>query len=475
MPLTSVAQGASEMSDLDKQRLGLVNCKLENVTPAIAPNGATTARVTLGDEVVTLRLDPVSNRTAGFAVWIRDASGLRRHDATPSPRTVRGVVDGWERSSVVGSVGPSGELDLQIRTAEQGGWFVQSARDLVPGADASLHAIYRDSDAVAADGACGNPELPPGANRPTLLDLIPPPAEIERFQLDLPEPGIEWDAPRAAGGGTFVCEVSFDTDFEYFVANGSSVSATIDDIERVLVGVDAIYRNDVGISYVLSRIVVTIAEPDPYTTTNSDDLLDELRDEWEDNFPQLEWDLVHLMTGKDLDGTTIGLAWVGQVCDRSGLFDPSGGYGLSQGRFSTVMASRVALVAHELGHNWDAGHCNSDPACTIMCAGIGGCTGILNTFEQGSRDVIMDHRASVGCLDLSSSVIFVDDSNNTNSENGSAAQPYNSFREGVWAVDAGGRVIFFGGNYSAGRTTDILDRPMTLEAQPGSGTVVIDE
>ena len=59
-------------------------------------------------------------------------------------------------------------------------------------------------------------------------------------------------------------------------------------------------------------------------------------------------DLKHLFTGKDLDGTTIGIAYVGSVC-----YQPKFAYSLTQ---VTKGGGAPYYFAHEIGHNLGARH-----------------------------------------------------------------------------------------------------------------------
>lgn len=83
--------------------------------------------------------------------------------------------------------------------------------------------------------------------------------------------------------------------------------------------------------------------------------------------------LAHLFTGRDLDGSTIGIAYLSSLC--SARF----GTGISQ---TTGTGTAGALiVAHELGHNFGAPHDNqAGSACATSPNGF-----IMNPSANGSR------------------------------------------------------------------------------------------
>lgn len=430
----------------------------------------------INGQAALLFLEPFSLRSPNFEVLATHPNGsMQKLAVVPPSHTVRGTVVGWDATIVVGSL-TNGEFSGRIKTADHGSWVIQPLSSIGPGAPAGAHVCYSLADVLATGHICGVIDGPAADGTPSTPGPTPTPDWNHT-------PGPS-DPPTVLGFGN-VTEIAFDADFEFFQQNGSSIANTIDDIERVMVDVDEIYRSQTAISYIVNRILIRTSEPDPYTTADSNALLDQFRSEWENNQPG-ERDVAHLMTGKDIDGPSggvIGRAFIAEICNRDGIIN-DGGYGFSQSRFSSNMASRVALTAHELGHNWDASHCaeisngncpSSFPStCGIMCACLGGCNGSLTEFGAPSINQIIGHRNSRGCLGTNESVTYVDDSF-VGSETGSITSPYNTLREGAWASEPGGRVIFFGGTYDADRTLRILNRPLRLEAQPGSGVVRIGQ
>jgi hypothetical protein len=105
-------------------------------------------------------------------------------------------------------------------------------------------------------------------------------------------------------------EIAFDADFEFYQFNGSSVNNTVSDIEAVMNSVETIYMAQASISYIVTQIVVRSSPADPYTTSVPGSLLDQFRAYWNDQHYYVIRDVAHLMTGRDMEGTVIGIAWL---------------------------------------------------------------------------------------------------------------------------------------------------------------------
>ncbi len=193
-----------------------------------------------------------------------------------------------------------------------------------------------------------------------------------------------------------LCTVAVDTDVEYYTACGGTVEATMADIELIIAGTSAIYERDAWVALELGDVILRTEEPTPYVTTNPYALLDAFSDEWRNNMGHIERDVVHYFTGKNLDGSTLGIAW-----DAEGVCSSYQGYSLVQSRFAVNLADRLALTAHELGHNFDLNHCDyGDYWCRIMCSTHGGCSGGQGSFGTMSTNRLLDEVADMECLDM---------------------------------------------------------------------------
>lgn len=325
--------------------------------------GAFTFEVFLAGQRERVLVRPWNQRAADFAIVEPGPQGLA-YLPTPAPTTVRGVVFGQPESRVVGALTADGFEGLISIDAGEPLTAITPLRRFVPGADRARHVIHTAADHLPGPWSCG--------------------------VVDLGEPSDP--APASPDGTTLrVCEIAFDLDWPYLQRFGGNAASALSAAELVLAGVTLIYERDVDITYDLTRVVYrTSAAADPYTTTDAGVLLDQFRANWTANLSSIRRDVAHLFTGRSLNGTTIGIAFLSAICQ-------SNAYGLSE-RYSTNLTRLVGLTAHELGHNWGASHCDTSADCRIMCASAGGCTRDETRFSPVTIGRITTFRNSRTCL-----------------------------------------------------------------------------
>lgn len=181
-------------------------------------------------------------------------------------------------------------------------------------------------------------------------------------------------------------------DFEFTDNKGGSAAADAAITAR-LNNVDGIFSEQVGVQIKVELIDTFDTAADPFTTADPSDLLDELSIFRSTSTAHLAHGLTHLYTGRDLTGTTVGIAWSGALC--SDYF----GAGLSEGRGGATFDSLIA--AHEIGHNFGAPHdgqsgsaCESETGAFLMTPSING----SDQFSSCSIAQMQDDIARAACI-----------------------------------------------------------------------------
>jgi hypothetical protein len=286
------------------------------------------------------------------------------------------IPDSWLRlTSVDGSVYGAISDGTEVYAIAPARAISRLLRERVPGGpDATL--IYRaaDVDSGLGPGFCTAtvPEDPvSGAAQYTALAQ----------ELSAPATAAALVASRELAIG-LVADVQFG---ERFVdAQGVMLSR--------LNTVDGIFSAEVGVGIVATELSV-LDDNGALRSSDATSLLRQLATV-RSSTPELRSrGLTHLMTGRDLDGTTAGIAYVDALCSNG--FAAS----LSEQGFDPWIGALVA--AHELGHNFGALHdgetdspCASTPRTFLMAPSING----SGSFSQCSLSTIAPVVDRASCL-----------------------------------------------------------------------------
>jgi hypothetical protein len=349
----------------------------------VAGSATVTILVDMGREaaprVATFDMEPYALRSPDFRVMVSGAEGELHEVAAPAPATFHGrdratgdevwasVIDGKVRGVVFPAAG--GEAIAYIQP-------VSDAPVAVGAGEAVMHVVYGPSDVIATEHECGLDHCP--------SCMLPGSAGQAGF------------GPR--GPGCKYVETIAEADYPFYQANGNSAAATVQDIETVMLGVNALYAGTGGftspVRFALKQVTVWATNAgDPYNAlplieANSSTMLNTQSSRWAAIASPVH-DIVHLFTGRDLNGATVGLAWVGGMCSNSN------GYSLAQSRFTTVLAARYTDSAHELGHNFGMQH--DAGSGFIMSASVNPATP-PTAFSAASITAYNTNIASYACL-----------------------------------------------------------------------------
>ncbi len=157
--------------------------------------------------------------------------------------------------------------------------------------------------------------------------------------------------------------------------------------------VDGIYEDQVGVEIRVADIRL-LQNNGNLTSSSPQQLLNQLS-AFSNSSEIDNPGLVHLLTGRNLNGSTIGIAFLSSLCsERFGV-------GLSEIRNGGI-ALQTVLIAHELGHNFGAPHdnqggsaCASTPSGFIMNPVI---NSSFDTFSSCSINRMQPEIANAGCL-----------------------------------------------------------------------------
>ncbi len=154
-------------------------------------------------------------------------------------------------------------------------------------------------------------------------------------------------------------DVTLVTDTAYAASNGGDAMMQL--LTQINV-VDGIFAGQVNLQLNLFEIV-ELTSDGPLTATSAQALLDQFRAYSFNNLSNQG--VSHLLTGRDLDGDLVGMAFVASVCD------PSSAVALSQAGGRGVLGALT--IAHEIAHNLGAPHdnepgsaCATTPATYLM-------------------------------------------------------------------------------------------------------------
>jgi len=261
-----------------------------------------------------LDLTPHSVRSPRYQLLVQGDDGALVPMLPSFPRTYRGTVAEVPGSRVAGSLLDTG-LTVLVDLSALGLFWVEPLSHHIADAAADEYLVYPDG-ATICEGGC------PTATPIDDPAMFPFPLYVPPSQAQAPGPEVAFgDGASNCGGANGLCiaELAVDCDREYFLDYGS-VPAVEARVELVISTVNIQYETEVDVTHEISALIVRTVEPDPYSSTDPFTLLSQFRTEWITNQAGMPRDVAHLFTGKNLNGSVIGIAWtIGGICTDNGF------------------------------------------------------------------------------------------------------------------------------------------------------------
>ena len=268
--------------------------------------------------------------------------------------TLEGIPGSWLRLTRVGRQWSGVIWDGQEAYIIDPLSVIAPALKTVPAQPSSEHAIYRLSDTRdLGNRTCGLGESGGVPAHPmTSFGAL-----LEELQDRV---GV------TAQGATRNIDMTVVTDQQFNNANSNPDAAVI---ARMNV-VDGIFSEQLGVQISLVN-VLPLQNNGGLTSSNAGILLDQFSNFTSSssfNHPGL----AHLFTGRNLDGSTVGIAFLRSLC--------SARFGIGVDQITGTGTAGALTVAHELGHNFGAPHDNQNGS---PCATTPG-TFLMNPFLNGN-------------------------------------------------------------------------------------------
>jgi hypothetical protein len=349
-------------------------------TRRVAEEVRASGRLTLetSNGKLVLRLSPNDLRSPNYRAVVMTEGGALEQLKTTPVKTYRGTVEGLGSADARFTI-DEGFLEGLILTPQER-FYVEPMRRYDAEAGAEEYILYKASDIrVEESSNSSDATMNHKVNRALggVRNFAPAAPLMPQTTATLRE-----------------VELATEADFEYVQRVGGTASAANTQIQSIMNQVDAIYRQELGLTFRITFQSAWDTPNDPYNATDLTGIITEFANYWNTNRTTVPRDLAHMWTGKETGG--VGVSFRGTVC-RS----PANAYGVSPFVVQDALnvPQRTALTAHEIGHSFNATHTDGDASCANTIMNSIATSNTVLTFCQRSRDEITTFvNANSSCL-----------------------------------------------------------------------------
>lgn len=318
--------------------------------------------IELNGTAFTFDLTARDLRPAHYKLRYSDETGIHELPRTPNKTYSGNTISGHDVR-----ITADNQFFYALIEQQKDEYYIEPARKFIPNAPYDQFVMYWGSDnlKIFKEDAC-----------------IAKEAHVHEPVLPVEEKSINNRSSICK-----VIEIALANDFEMFQQEGSVTEVENHNL-AVINNVETNYDDEFNTDLMFEVVEIFVATSngnDPWTnSTDPNVLLDDFTDWGPTGFDNTH-DVGSLWTNRDFDGSVIGLAWVGAICNNFR-------YNTLQD-FSNNAALLRCLQAHELGHNFNAGHDpTGDP--NIMAPTVQN----TNTWSTASQNAINAYIPTRVCL-----------------------------------------------------------------------------
>jgi hypothetical protein len=342
VPVTTYTNISNSESNVLNQRLKKykrILIEKKDLLDSLYQNGKSTFRLNIdaeNDWIITIQTNDM--RSHDYASYYTSGSGTFRNKKSYAPNTYKGktsegqivrlTIDGDEFFGVI----------LNHETQK----IIRQTRDFTGNKKDESLIIYDKSDYIVSEN---------------ISDYINDALTVPDVDTVARQNNLR-SSPSLC---TYYLQIATEADYEFYQNCGSDPQSANESILSALNLAESVYESNFNMNFMITFQNVWTTSSNPYTSTNAETLLNQFRTEWNTNRTGATRNIAHLFTGKSLDGSTTGIAWLGHISD-----DYS--YSLSMDYWAMF-----AITAHEIGHNLNASHppANaSDCQCAISASSV---------------------------------------------------------------------------------------------------------
>jgi len=285
----------------------------------------------LGDEQWVVDVEPFDPRSEDYVLRIQTENGIETHPRSEN-MTFRGFTRGPKPQEVCFTV--IDDFIYGLIAEDDDALFFQSLWLTDPSASKEEILMFRGKDGILPDDhMCGTDELS---------------HESHEHEEEHKSSGEESARQQLT---CYTVEIAIASDFSMFQSYGNNATALEARNAGVMAFVNTDYSGQFADDYIFSvveQFVSNCNTCDPWTASTSAGALLNSFTGWGGGGFSSSHDLGQLWTNRNFSGSTIGVAWLGGLCNSSR-------YHVLEDFTTNSDLTRV-LVSHEIGHNFNCDH-----------------------------------------------------------------------------------------------------------------------